>query len=153
MRCLILIFGVGAVTSLSACGTFKSLPDNFVYDTSLRGEQGLLGRAERVKSADTLLQAGSVTDPAAALKSAFPDKEVKVRQWGLRFFNSDWTRYQVVFDADVDAGKTRTKCREVSTEGPVGAPTLKALRAENGRGFKDELQALFQACIEKVKAG
>ena len=134
-----------AVLVLVCCAS--SLPSNFEYKTSLRGEQGFLGRVDSVKSAESLLAAGVVIDPALALRAALPDADVKVRQWGLRYFDADWTRYQVVLDADIGTGKTRTKCREVSSDGPVGAPTLRELRANDGAELQKQLKALVTACL------
>jgi len=87
--------------------------------------------------AQPLLEGGVVVDPAPVLKAALPDKAIKLRQWGLRYFNTDWTRYQVILDADIGTGKTRVKCRGVSSDTPVGAPTLKELKANNGALLKD----------------
>ena len=142
------VLGVCVATALSACATLKSIPNNFLYDTSLRGEQGFPGRAERVTAAEALLEGGVVVDPAPVLKAALPDKAIKLRQWGLRYFNTDWTRYQVILDADIGTGKTRVKCRGVSSDTPVGAPTLKELKANNGALLQDYLSGLVQACIK-----
>lgn len=140
-----------AALLVSSCATFETLPANFLYETSLRGEQGFPGRAERVKSAKALLELGVVSDPVTALKSAYPDQKVKIRRWGLQYFNSDWTRYQVVLDADIGSGKTRTQCRFVSTDGPAGAPTLRALRAKQGQMLQDYLVKMSEACVDKVR--
>lgn len=144
------VWGVCIVTALSACATFQPIPNDFLYETSLRGEQGFPGRADRVKAAEALLQGGVVTDPARALKAALPDKDIKIRQWGLRYFNADWTRYQVILDADISAGDSRVKCRGVSSETPVGAPVLKELKADNGALLQAYLNDLVQACIEEA---
>jgi len=132
--------------SLSACAS--SLPPNFVYETSLRGEQGLPGRAERLNSAESLLEGGVVQDPTEALQAAFPDADVKVKRWGLRYFSSNWARYQIVLDADIEEDDVKTRCREVSTDTPVGAPTLEKALADNGAETQRHLETLVRACIE-----
>ena len=144
------MMGLCAAASLSACASFKSLPANFIYETSLRGEQGFPGRAQKVRSREAVLNGGVVLSPLPALQAALPDKAIKLRQWGLRYFNADWTRYQVVLDADIGTGKTRVKCRGVSSETPVGAPTLRELQAENGALLQDYLDVLAQACIAQA---
>jgi hypothetical protein len=150
MRAAAAILGFCVAACLSACASFKSLPANFIYETSLRGEQGFPGRAKKVTSGEALLSGGVVLDPLRALQAALPSEKIKLRQWGLRYFNADWTRYQVVLDADIGTGKTLVKCRGVSSETPVGAPVLKELLADNGVLFQDYLDALGQACIAQA---
>ena len=76
---------------LGGCAS-TSVPPNFLYETSLRGEQGFIGRAERLESAASLLEAGGVTDPSIALADALPEHDVEVKRWGLKYFGSDWSR-------------------------------------------------------------
>lgn len=152
MRLAVVILGLGLAASLSACASFKSLPANFMYENSLRGEQGFPGRAQKTKSGEAVLNGGVVLDPLPGLQAALPDKAIKLRQWGLRYFNADWTRYQVVLNADIGTGKTRVKCRGVSSETPVGAPVLKELLADNGALFQEYLEELAQACIAQASA-
>ena len=134
---------------LSACAT--SLPPDFIYETSLRGEQGLPGRAQRLKSAKTLLAESGAKDPEIALQAALPDAEVKVKRWGVKYFGKDWARYQVVLDADIKRGDIKTKCRESSTEGPVGAPVLDELLANDGAEFLRQMEGLIAGCVAKAK--
>ena len=138
---------VGALV-LTACAS--SVPSNFQYDTSLRGEQGFVGRADKISAAEALLDAGVVTDPEIALQAALPNSEIDIRTWGLRYFKSDWIRYQVVLDANIERGDMKIKCREVSTETPVGAPTLKELRANDGAALQAQLNKLVAACVAEV---
>lgn len=70
-----------------------------------------------------------------------------MKRWGLKYFGKDWERYQVVLDADIKVGKETVKCKEVSTETPVGAPTLNELLANEGVEFTRQMQALISACI------
>lgn len=140
-------FGGIAALALTACAS--SVPSNFQYETSLRGEQGFIGQADRVEAAETLLSAGVVTDPALALRAALPGADVKVQKWGLRYFSSNWERYQVVLDADIRNGEVKTKCREVSTKTPAGASTLKALLADDGIELQRQMIALIRACAAK----
>jgi len=122
-------FTFPALAALFLCACASSIPSNFIYETSLRGEQGLPGRAARLDSAKTLLVESGAKDPEIALQTALPDAEIDVKRWGLKYFGKDWTRYQVVLDANIKrpnmkGGKEKTRCRETSTEGPVGAPLL-----------------------------
>ena len=142
----ILVWGL-ALLALSACATFESMPPGFLYETSLRGEQGYPGRAARVTAANALLEAGTVSHPGAALRAAFPNQDIKIRQWGLRYFNADWTRYQIVLDADIGSGKGRVKCREKSTDTPVGALTLPELLSRDGAELQRQLETLVTACV------
>lgn len=137
-----------AVLGLTACAS--SIPSNFEYETSLRGEQGFIGRSDRIASAESILGGGVVTDPVLALRAALPDAEVKVRTWGLRYFGENWARYQVVMDADISRVDDKIKCREVSTDTPVGAPTLKELTADDGAELQRQLDGLVAACVLKA---
>ena len=146
----ILLISVCTGFLLSACATSKSVPSNFTYETSLRGEQGLFGKVTRLKSAQNLLGKGAVKDPKTTLEAALPNQNIKIQKWGLRYFETDWTRYQILLEADVGKGKSKIKCREVSTEGPVGAPVLKELLANDGALFQAELDDLVAACLKDV---
>jgi len=148
-----LIFTLLSVLGLSvlASGCASSLPSNFVYETSLRGEQGLPGRAQRLNSAKTLLAESGAKDPEIALQAALPDAEVKVKRWGVKYFGKDWARYQVVLDADIKRGDNKTKCRESSTEEPVGAPLLDELLANDGAEFTRQMESLAEKCIKLSK--
>jgi len=137
-----------AALALTACAS--SLPPDFQYDTSLRGEQGFIGQADKISAAESLLDAGVVTDPKIALQAAFPDANISVRKWGLRYFGSNWVRYQVVLEADIKRGSDIAKCREVSTKTPVGAPTLNELRENDGAELQVQLNKLISACISEV---
>ena len=108
---LLLISGIW----LSSCAT-QSLPSNFVYETSLRTEQGFIGSANRKASAEALLSGGVVSDPNISLQAALPDAEVKVRRWGLVYLSKNWKRYQAVLDADITQGDEKTKCRMSAPE-------------------------------------
>lgn len=134
---------------LTSCAS--SLPSNFEYKSSVRGERGLEGVIGREKVVSSLFEAGVVKDPAIAFAEALPDSNVNVRKWGLRYFGSDWVRYQVRLDADILRGDEHVKCREVSTEDPVGAPTLPELLADDGLKFQRELENLIAACLAQVK--
>jgi len=148
-----LIFTLLSVLGLSvlASGCASSLPSNFVYETSLRGEQGLPGRAQRLNSAKTLLAESGAKDPEIALQAALPDAEVKVKRWGVKYFGKDWARYQVVLDADIKRGDNKTKCRESSTDGPVGAPLLDDLLADKGAEFSQQMEGLIAGCVAKQR--
>ena len=137
-----------AASALTACAS--SLPPEFQYETSVRSEQGFVNRAERLKAGNALLSAGVVKHPEQALRTALPDNDVKVRKWGLRYFGSNWVRYQVVLEADIKRGDKTTKCREVSTKTPVGAPTLGELRDNDGAELQAQLNKLISACISEV---
>ena len=143
-----LVFVIG---TLILTGCASSVPSNFLYKTSLRGEQGFPGRWERLASASDLLAKSERQNPQMALQSALPDAEVKVKRWGLTYFGKDWERYQVVLDADIKRGEEKVKCRETSTETPVGAPSLNALLANDGAEFTRQMEALIEACL--VNAG
>jgi len=110
----------------------------------------LPGRAERLDSAESFLDKSKVLDPESALKAALPDAEIKLKRWGLRYFGSDWARYVVVLDADIDMGETKTRCREASKETPVGAPTLDELLADDGAEFGRQMEGLIAACLAKT---
>ena len=129
----------------------SSVPSNFQYETSLRNQQGFIGQANRMSGAESLLNAGVVTDPLLALTAALPDADIKVRNWGLRYFGSNWSRYQVALDVDIEQDDKKTKCREVSTDTPVGAPTLNALLANDGLEFQRQLERLVADCVVQSK--
>lgn len=139
--------GWSVALTLTACAS--SVPSNFQYETSLRGEQGFMGRSDKISAAESVLEAGVVTDPALSLRAAFPDADIRVRKWGLRYFRANWARYQVVLDVDIKHGDDTKKCREVSTETPVGAPTLNELTANNGAEIQQRLMELVKACAGK----
>lgn len=137
--------------SLTACGTMGQsktvYPSNFVYETSLRAEQGWLGISAKDEAMAFIFNKGVVKDPKVALKSALPEAQINLRKWGLRYFSDDWYRYQVVLDADIKHGEDTIRCREVSTDGPVGAPTLKELTADGAVELQRSLQELVGACL------
>lgn len=138
-----------ASVALTSCAS--SMPSNFEYKSSIRGERGLEGMMGREKVVSSLFEAGVVKDPTAALTQALPESDVDVRKWGLRYFGSDWVRYQVRLDADILRGETIVKCREVSTESPVGAPTLPELLADDGLKLQQELEELIATCLAQVR--
>lgn len=140
----LLLAGAGAFV-LTACAS--TAPSNFTFETSVRGEQGFIGLPDKISAAEAILDAGVVKDPALALRAALPKADVKVRQWGLKYFGADWVRYQVVLDADITQGDDTIKCREVSTETPVGAPTLNELTVNDGAELQRQLESLVQACV------
>ena len=109
--------------------------------------EGYFGRTKAVKS---LMDAGRVTDPSIQMRAALPDADIKVSRWGLRYFPADWERYQVVFDAKIMRGETKTRCRETSTQGPVGAPTLNELLSDDGGLLQQELTKLAATCAAKA---
>lgn len=137
-----------AAMCLSACAS--SVPSNFVYETSLRGEQGWIGAATRKNSAAALLDGGIVTDPNESLAKELPDADVKIRRWGLVYLSKNWKRYQVVLDADIsEAGQLKVKCRLTSPEKLSDAPTLPELRANEGAEVQRRLNDLVKACAAK----
>lgn len=138
-------FLIWAALGLAACAS--SVPSNFSYETSVRSQQGFIGQPDKISAAESLLNAGVVTDPILALEAALPDADIKVRNWGLRYFGSNWSRYQVVLDADIRRGDSKVKCREVSTKTPVGAPTLNEILADGGVEMQRQLQRLVADCL------
>ncbi len=139
-----------AVLVLTACAS--SVPSNFIYETSLRGEQGFIGRSEKISAAETLLDGGRVSDPAPELRAALPGATVKLRNWGVRYFEKNWNRYQVVLNADIsETGQRKVKCRLVSPEKLTDAPTLRELRANDGAEVQRRLEALVKACAAQHK--
>ncbi len=140
---------VPASVLLMACA--NSIPPSFQYETSVRGERGLEGTFGRQKVVTALLEAGVVKDPEIALQQALPGADISVRKWGLRYFPKDWVRYQVMLNADISDGDEFVKCRGVSTEGPVGAPTLPELLANDGAQLQQELDGLITACLAQFK--
>lgn len=135
--------------ALSSCAS--SIPANFHYETSVRGEQGLEGTFKRQARVKALLEAGVVQPPKTALEQALPGADISVRKWGLTYFSKDWVRYQVMLEADIKGDDDTIKCQEVSTETPVGAPTLKELLSNDGAGLQAELTKLISACVDQVK--
>lgn len=144
------VMGLGIL--LTACAS-TSVPDGFLYETSVRGEQGWQGASARAKAAESLTKAGVVVHPAAALQRALPSAEVKVKRWGVSYFGADWTRYQVKLDADVTQAGRTNKCRMRAPDTPVGAMSLKEIRADDGAALQQALQELVSACVAQVKAG
>jgi hypothetical protein len=142
---LLLISGIW----LSSCAT-QSLPSNFVYETSLRTEQGFIGSANRKASAEALLSGGVVSDPNISLQAALPDAEVKVRRWGLVYLSKNWKRYQAVLDADITQGDEKTKCRMSAPESLEAAPTLAEMRAGEGVELQRLLSNLIMACAAQA---
>lgn len=141
--------GLLAVYPLVGCAT-SSVPSNFIYETSLRGEQGLIGRSERLDAASSLLEAGGVNDPQTPLRKALPNATVDVKQWGVKYFSSNWARYQTVLEANIELADQTVKCRLKSPETPVGAPTLQQLRAHDGAELERRLNDLVTACLAEV---
>jgi len=137
-------FIFGAALILTACAS--SVPSNFVYETSLRGEQGWMGAATRKASAEALLAGGVVTDPNLALAAAMPDAEIKLQRWGLVYFSKNWKRYHVVLDADVIREDEKVKCRLTSPQELSDAPTLAELRANDGAEIQQRLTELVKSC-------
>jgi len=135
--------------SLSSCAS--SIPPGFRYETSVRGEQGLEGTFKRQARVEMLLDAGVVKNPKDALEQALPGADISLRKWGLTYFSKDWVRYQVMLEADIKDSNTDARCREVSTETPVGAPTLKELLDNDGAGLQAELEKLISTCVDQVK--
>jgi len=135
--------------SLTACAS--SIQPNFHYETSVRGERGVEGTFQRQARVKELLDAGVVKNPKDALEQALPDADISLRKWGLTYFSMDWVRYQVILEADIRRGDDVIKCRDVSTETPVGAPTLKELLANDGTVLQAELTKLISACVDQVK--
>ena len=150
MRAHFHTFYIMTVFALMGCAS--SISSNFIYETSLRGEKGWPGRAERLDSMQSFLDKPNVMDPEAALRAALPEAEVNVKRWGLKYFGKDWTRYQILLDVDIERGDEKTKCREVSTEGPVGAPTLDEVLANDGAEFAQALEDLIAICVSNTKA-
>lgn len=141
-----LIFAAGVC--LTGCAS--SGPSNFVYETSLRTEQGFIGSADRKASAEALLSGGVVMDPNQSLQAALPDAEVKVRRWGLVYQSKNWKRYQAVLDADVTRDGEKIKCRMRSPDTLTGAPTLPEMRANNGAELQRRLSELVADCAAKI---
>ena len=133
---------------LAACAS--SVPSNFVYETSLRTEQGFIGSANRETSAKALLSDGVVIDPNQSLQAALPDAEVKVRRWGLVYQSKNWKRYQAVLDADVTRDGQKTKCQMRSPDTLESAPTLPEMRANGGAELQRRLSELVAACAAKI---
>jgi len=145
----LLIAGLAAAL-LAACAS--SVPSNFVYDTSLRGEQGWIGASSREASAKALLDGGVVQDPNESLRAALPDAEVNLQRWGLVYFSKNWKRYKVVLDADVTRDGEKVKCRLTSPERLSDAPTLSELRADDGAEIQRRLDGLVAACARQSNA-
>ena len=108
-----------------------------------------MGGGDRRAAAENLLKAGVVQDPATALQNGASNKNVEIRRWGLRYFPKNWARYQVVLEADIGEGKPKTRCRDVSTETPTGAPTLPELLMGDGIRLQRELETLVARCLAK----
>jgi len=142
------LFGCIAV-SLNGCAS--SIPHSFHYETSVRGERGLEGTFKRQAQVKSLLEAGVVENPKVALEQALPRADISVRKWGLNYFAKDWVRYQVVLEADIKREDDAIKCRNVSSDSPVGAPTLKELLVNDGADLQAELTKLISACVDQVK--
>jgi len=139
-RSPILYVAWAALLALAAC--VSSIPSNFHYETSVRGERGLEGTFQRQ---------ALVTELLDAFEQALPEADISLRKWGLKYFSKDWVRYQVILEADIKDDGADVKCREVSTETPVGAPTLKELLANDGMELQAELTKLISACVDQVK--
>lgn len=150
-RPITLFFSLMSLVAMFLTSCASAAPSNFEYKSAVRGERGLEGMIGREKVVASLFEGGVVKDPAIALKQVLPNSDIKVRKWGLRYFGSDWVRYQVFVDADISHGDKSVKCREVSTEGPVGAPSLPELLADHGQPLQQELEKLVAACVNQVK--
>lgn len=138
-----------AAFALASCAS--SMPPSFHYESSVRGERGLEGTFQRQARVTELLDAGVVKNPKDAFEQALPEADISLRKWGLKYFSKDWARYQVMLEADIKRDGVVTKCRQVSTETPVGAPTLKNLIANDGVGLQTELTKLISTCVDQVK--
>lgn len=143
-----LILGVLGL-SVNACATVD-LPDEFLYETSLRGQQSWYGAGERRAAGAELLAAGVVTSPQQALETALPNAEIELRQWGITYFQKDWARYRTVLEADVTQDGTTTKCRLSTPETAEDAPRLEDLRAEGGVAVQAALERLVARCADSV---
>ncbi len=135
--------------SVTSCAS--SIPAIFHYETSVRGERGLEGTFKRQARVKALLDAAVVKSPKDALEQALPGADISLRKWGLTYFSKDWVRYQVMLEADIKRDDESIKCREVSTETPVGAPTLPELLDNDGAALQAELSKLISACVDQVK--
>lgn len=143
------LVGLFALGWLTGCAS--SIPSNFEYISSVRGEQGWEGSGNRDRVVSSLLKGGVVKDPTIALQQALPDDEITVKKWGLRYFPKNWSRYQLRLDAEIQRDDTRVKCREVSTQNPVGAPTLPDLLVKDGALFQAEMEQLISRCVDQVR--
>ena len=81
-----------------------------------------------------------------------PEYDVVVKRWGLKYFGSDWSRYQTVLDVNVKDGDETIKCRLATPEKHDAAPTLDALRANKGAELQRQLDELVKACTAKIHA-
>lgn len=135
-------------SSLSGCAS--SIPDKFIYETSLRGQQSWIGAGARRAAAEDLLAQGVVTDPKLALDAALPNAEVERGAWGLRYFAKNWTRYQTVLRADVTKDGDITKCRLVDPGTVADAPLLSELTAQGGAELQARLTRLVGLCVDQV---
>lgn len=149
MRRYFFEFFVSSCLVLTACAT-SDVPSNFVYDTSLRNEQGWIGASNRTASAETLLSGGVVTDPTLALQAALPEADIRLKRWGMAYFSKDWKAYQAVLDADIRRDGETVKCRMRSPEDHEAAPSPTEMRADNGAVLQRRLTKLVQACAAKV---
>ena len=127
------------------------MPSSFHYETSVRGERGLEGTFQRQARVTELLEAGVVKNPKDALEQALLGADISLRKWGLQYFSKDWVRYQVILEADIKHDDGTIKCRQVSTETPVGAPKLKELLGNDGTQLQAELTKLVYACVNQVR--
>lgn len=139
-----------ALLASGVSGCASSLPDKFIYETSLRGQQSWMGAGGRRAAAEDLLAQGVVMDPKLALDAALPDAEVERGAWGLRYFAKNWNRYQTVLHADVSRNGNITKCRLVDPETVEDAPLLAELTAQGGAELQARLTHLVGRCVDQV---
>ena len=145
------LYAAVAVLTLCLGGCASSpVPSSFVYETSLRTEQGFIGSANRKASAEALLSGGVVIDPNKSLQAAVPSAQVKLRRWGLVYLSKNWKRYQAVLDANITQDGKTTKCRMTSPNTLEGAPTLAEMRANDGAELQRRLSDLVKACAAQT---
>lgn len=138
-----------AVCCLAGCAS-ADLPDDFVYETSLRGQQGWYGGKARDSAAARLLSKGAVTSPEPIMETALPLAEINLKEWGVRYFDEDWTRYRVVLLVDVKQGDQKTRCRLSEPESVKDAPLLRELHADDGALIQKSLETLVATCTHAV---
>lgn len=135
--------------ALTGCAT-GGAPSDFVYETTARKQQGVIGTAARDRAAQALLSAGVVQDPEGDLIAALPNAEVNLRRWGLHYFDENWNRYHAVLDADVKTSDGKTKCRLRGPDAVEDAPSFDEITAEGGTLLQAQLEALVQLCASEA---
>lgn len=91
-----------------------------------------------------------MTSPQAAFETVLPNAEINLRQWGVSYFNKDWTRYRVLVEADIRQNEETVKCRLSEPENIEDAPLLRELEADGGELFQKSLNILVAACVNTV---